>query len=133
MLVTAAVFASADALAKGNAVVTKDVSLNDLSFATLSSQLNTKFQVTIAPGKTLDLEMVDSNQSKAAAKSACKLPDYEQFSLVFRGPRDQMLEQGVHKFQHSNIGRFELFIVPVVSRDTKNAYYEAIFNRPVVL
>jgi hypothetical protein len=55
-------------------------------------------------------------------------PGYEAFSIVFRGPSDPLLPQGMHRFHRDAIGTFDLFIVPI-RRDQHGLYYEAVFNR----
>jgi len=58
--------------------------------------------------------------------------DQEQcFSLLFRGPADRPLGQGTYRFEHSRIGSFSLFIVPMVSGEGAQDY-EVIFNCPSV-
>ena len=52
----------------------------------------------------------------------------EGFSILFRAPLDQPLEQNTYNFHHNRIGTFPLFIVPV-GIDEKGRLYEAIFNR----
>jgi len=52
--------------------------------------------------------------------------------LEWSRPWDKVLEQRIHSFHHPRIGNFEIFIVPVISRDTSGAHYECIFNRPLV-
>jgi hypothetical protein len=112
----------------------KEISLDDLSFTTLAGQVNTTFQVQVSQNHSVDLELVQAllAPERGSAPPAGRRPavDYEEFSLVFRGDRKTPLEQKMFNFSHEQIGRFELFIVPVVSRDTENAYYEAVFNRP---
>ena len=38
------------------------------------------------------------------------------------------LPQAIHRFNHDQLGAFELFIVPI-RRDDPGFYYEAVFNR----
>jgi hypothetical protein len=49
------------------------------------------------------------------------------FSLLFRGPVDRPLGQETYRFEHDQIGAFELFIVPMRA-EHDGRYYEAIFN-----
>jgi hypothetical protein len=106
----------------------KAVSVADLHLSTFEPHLNTLFAVKLADGQELGLELaaVHSNDRK---KSEAHGDDGERFSLVFRGPREKLIGQGMYAFAHPGIGRFELFIVPVVSRDQSRASYEAVFNR----
>jgi hypothetical protein len=49
------------------------------------------------------------------------------FSLLFCGPVDRPLDQKTYRFEHDQIGGFELFIVPMRA-EHDGRYYEAIFN-----
>lgn len=48
------------------------------------------------------------------------------FSLIFRGPTEPMLAQGIHPLEHAELGRLEIFLVPL-GRDASGAQYQAIF------
>jgi hypothetical protein len=52
----------------------------------------------------------------------------EQFSLRFRGDREQIFPQRMYAMKHEAIGDFELFLVPI-GRDDTGTFYEAVFNR----
>jgi hypothetical protein len=114
----------------------KDVLLDDLSFAMLAGQLNSTFQVQAAPGQTVKLELVEAELKPESAASAGQgrarpqLPDYESFSLMFAGARQEPLPQRIYTFEHSALGRFEMFIVPVGAPDAGRIQYQAVFNRP---
>ena len=54
----------------------------------------------------------------------------ETFSIVFRGPTGQPLEQNTYMVEHSAIGTFPMLIVPTYG-DGDGAHYEAVFNRMV--
>jgi microcystin-dependent protein len=133
VLGTAAV-APIGALASAPQFWMKDVSLEELSYSALAAQLNTVFHVQAGPARQVPLELVDAPQTPerpaGAGATRAVSPPYEQFSLIFRGAVAEPLEQRIFKFEHADLGRFELFIVPVVSRDLGHAYYEAVFNRP---
>lgn len=51
----------------------------------------------------------------------------EPFSLLFEGPLDYSLEQGVHEFECGPLGTLAIFIVPV-GLTASGRLYEAIFN-----
>lgn len=51
----------------------------------------------------------------------------EPFSLLFEGPPDPFLPQRMYSLDHAQLGRFELFLVPVGQHGT-NFRYEAIFG-----
>ena len=49
------------------------------------------------------------------------------FSLFFRGPADAPLPQATYALEHDELGKLEIFIVPV-GRDEQGTDYEAAFN-----
>jgi hypothetical protein len=68
----------------------------------------------------VDLELIELNEGRS-------MPGHATFSVVFRGPLDAFLGQGMVSMSHDAIGEFELFIVPIAQ--TSDGYlYEAVFN-----
>jgi hypothetical protein len=130
----AAALAPLRTLGESTPFVMPDKSLNELSYALLAAQLHTTFRVHAAPGRAVNLELVEASLAPAGARTTGQASprgvDYERFSLVFCGARTERLEQKIHRFEHGKIGYFELFIVPIISRDSSRVYYEAVFNRP---
>jgi Domain of unknown function (DUF6916) len=52
----------------------------------------------------------------------------DSFSLLFRGPADQPLAQGVYTLDHRSTGKFTVLLAPM--RPEPDArYYEVIYNR----
>ncbi len=49
------------------------------------------------------------------------------FSLLFRGPSERILPQGIYRFDNAGMGAFDLFIVPL-QPDSEGSRYEAIFT-----
>ncbi|MDD5543533.1 MAG: hypothetical protein PHX83_10210 [Acidobacteriia bacterium] len=52
----------------------------------------------------------------------------DTFSLLFSGPRNQLLKQNTYKISNSRLGSFALLIVPM-GEDASVCLYQAIFNR----
>jgi len=52
----------------------------------------------------------------------------DSFSVVFRGARDRPLHQATYSVDHTSLGTFPLFVVPIYP-DADALNYEAIFNR----
>jgi hypothetical protein len=96
--------------------------LEQLTMASLSEQLNTKFRLTVEPEKVVELELLEVQAQGDVAGQT------ERFSTLFRGPLDQFLPQRTYAFEHERLGSFELFIVPI-RQDNEGFYYEAVFNR----
>jgi hypothetical protein len=95
--------------------------LDSLKLNSFSEHLNTKFRFYIDADKSVDLEMVE-------AADRGSNPRQERFAILFRGPLDVALEQGMYKTEHDKLGSFDLFIVPV-STNQNGREYEATFNR----
>ncbi len=55
-------------------------------------------------------------------------PRQEAFSVVFHGPADSLLQQGVYHLSNERLGDLELFLVPI-AQDQDGYQYEAVFNR----
>lgn len=92
----------------------------DLTHETLVNCLNTEFQVD-RDAERIQLRLIEISELKKNERQ-------EQFSIVFRGPLEQPLSQGIHQFRHAKMGSFELFVVPI-KRDAEGYHYEAVFNR----
>lgn len=95
-----------------------DDSLTQEAFA---KSVNTQFHVSGEDASQVELELTEVSeltQQKA----------HDQFAVVFRGPLNAFMGQGMRSFDHDKLGRFELFIVPI-RQDSDGFYYEAVFNR----
>ena len=69
-----------------------------------------------------DMELVEVTDKTPAGFAGT------QFSLLFRGPLDVLLPQRIYPLDHPEMGRLDLFLVPVAQK--KDGYrYEAFFNR----
>jgi hypothetical protein len=95
-----------------------------LSLEAFSRLLGGRFAVHAGAGKSCEVELIEAVGGPTPQQTG-KL---ESFSLVFRGPRAQALSQGTFEFEHSAIGRFQLFIVPI-SAEAGWVCYQAVFNR----
>jgi hypothetical protein len=80
----------------------------------------TNFQVKLDDQNCVDLELSEISDLKV-------YPGQQQFSVVFRGPNEVFLGQGMRSFQHNQLGQFVLFIVPI-RQDVNGYYYEAVFS-----
>lgn len=52
----------------------------------------------------------------------------ENFSLIFEGPLEPMLNQQIYDLEHEQLGSLSLFMVQV-ARNTSGMQYEVVFNR----
>ena len=95
-----------------------DDSLTQEAFA---QNLHTMFRVSADDTNQVELELAEVSELKQQKA-------HDQFAIVFRGPLNAFMDQGVRFFNHDKLGRFELFIVPI-RQDGDGFYYEAVFNR----
>lgn len=95
--------------------------MEELHKETFSACLHEAFHVERgdAPGFELRLTEVSGNFSTARQ---------EVFSLVFSGPLEEFIQQGIHRLHNDRLGTLELFLVPI-GRDAAGYQYEAVFNR----
>jgi hypothetical protein len=82
-----------------------------------------QFVVSVAPGVVVELTLIEATAMPARSHAARPVP----FSLVFLGPKGRGLSQGIHAFDHDELGPFEMFIVPIAPVE-QGPRYEAIFN-----
>lgn len=92
-----------------------------LTHENFAALLNTKFKVEREDGPNIELHLEEVSELKVSARQ-------EEFSIVFRGPGDTALGQGIRRLNHEQMGEFDLFLVPI-SRDAEGYRYESVFNR----
>jgi hypothetical protein len=103
--------------------------LEHLHAATFGAQLHTSFRVLRSSAPTVEVELVEvAERHENDGKRPWATPRQECFSVLFRGARDQPVEQGMYHMRHHQLGDLELFLVPV-GQDQNSVYYEAVFNR----
>lgn len=86
-------------------------------FAGLSQ---TTFAVQAEDGRRADLVLEEVSELKQVQNS-------EHYSLLFRGPHEVPLAQGLHQFSRDGAEQMEIFIVPV-GCDANGYLYESVFN-----
>ncbi len=88
-----------------------------------SKHLNTNFRIQFNEGQTVEAELIEVSELSLAGRQA-------RFAIIFRTPHQPFIGQGLYKFEHDQMGSFELLIVPV-EQDAKGTNYEAVFNRVI--
>ena len=108
-----------------------------LDLETFERLVNTTFVVESEDKKAEKLLLTGVQVIQGAnSKSNVRGPKLETFSLLFRpaGRQGQeRLGQNTYRFYHPAIGKFEMFIVPVLrhEKEQQNQRYEAVFSRLV--
>ena len=103
--------------------------LGDLTLEHFAGRLNQTFYLTIEAIQ-LEMELVEAEGIvRPPRRGTPKGRVREQpFSIVFRGPNETPLGQGMYNMRHDEIGDFSgIFLVPIAA-DEQGRYYEAVFN-----
>lgn len=96
-----------------------------------SSVVGTPFRVA-RDDRPIALELVEVTPAAArdeveARRRAAAGIRAEPFTLLFRGPREPLLAQGIQRLEHERLGTLEIFLVPI-RPDEGGPLYEAVFN-----
>jgi hypothetical protein len=86
-----------------------------------AEHLNSIFHQRMDDGRTIDFKLMEV-ETRASA------PKQEEFTLIFRGPLDLPIMQGLFRLEHEKLGTEDIFLVPI-SKDAEGIYFEAVFNR----
>jgi hypothetical protein len=92
--------------------------LNKEAFA---EQIDTEFRVLENETPVLSLKLIEVTGPGVQGVQ-------ERFDLVFSGPLQTPLGQGMRRVEHERFGVMDLFLVPI-SRGADGFVYEAVFNR----
>lgn len=88
---------------------------------TFLGHVGTRFLMHYGDSKTAELKLINVSDVGSS-------PRQIQFSLVFQGPADAPIAQGIYRIEHDALGALDLFLVPI-GKDHTGVRYEAIFNR----
>lgn len=99
--------------------------LCELKASDFSPCLHQKFLVRVEGREPVETELVDVRELVAPDDD----PDRRQpFSLIFRGPADQPLRQGVFEIENETLGTLGLFLVTIGPDREGRLRHEAIFT-----
>ena len=102
--------------------------LETFTINTFTGQEGTTFRLSLASGAILEATLLQVITLSAKGPSGEELPRKRTpFSLIFRVPAPDRFEQKIYRMEHSVIGTFELFLVPI-GRDSEGYQCEAIFT-----
>ena len=92
-----------------------------LTHENFSKTRNTIFRVQLEGLPAVELELTHVSDLLLS-------PQQERFSIVFRGPKEPFLGQGIQRLEHDDLQSIDLFLVPI-GRNESGTEYEAVFNR----
>ena len=103
--------------------------VSELTLSLFQQHVGETFTVSHPEAGDVALKLVKAVDARANLKKHAGGPPMETFSIQFEGPADAPLQQDTFTFAHATVGTFELFTVPIVSRDPGVRRYEAIISR----
>ncbi len=102
--------------------------LEQLSYERLVGLAGQRFRAGLAQNETIELKLVEVTPRRVHPVGGANPAAYESFSLIFACPPGRLLPQGMYPFECDQLGRFDLFSVPI-GQDVFGCKYEAAFNR----
>jgi hypothetical protein len=97
--------------------------LDKLRSADFAPYLNQTFDLYYGGAEPLGVELIEVTDLKSrGGDSDHRAP----FSIVFRGPTDNLLPQKIYRIEHEKMGTLDIFLVPIMP-DKLGLRYEAIF------
>lgn len=107
-----------------------------MSYPVLAGEINTLFRVHVSPGRTVDFKLLKAPlaPSTPVTPGRCLPGDAgnEKFSLIFSGPKDELIEPAIYRFEHERLGAFDMYIGQIGARAADCVRYETVFNRPAL-
>ena len=97
--------------------------LSRLTQADFTRHLRSMFSIRMSAKIVWKVELYQVIENKAGTSQGL-----QNFSLFFRGRHDNPLRQNTYRFEHPNLGAFNLFIGPAGTLGDMKLY-EAVFNR----
>ncbi len=102
--------------------------IDKASTSTFSPYLNETFRVRLGSAEVIELDLAEISAARpAVAQAAATHGRRAPFSLFFRGPMQPTMPQRIYTLEHPELGRFDLFLVPI-GPDGTGMRYEAVFN-----
>jgi hypothetical protein len=96
------------------AAVSTGRSLQTLTAEDFRASQGTRFRLTAgSPGAgspvSVDTELAEVTEHPSGVPGSLRTP----FSVLFHGPLQPVMPQGIYRLEHDRLGTLELFIVPV--------------------
>jgi hypothetical protein len=100
--------------------------LDWLTFDLFEGRVGETFEVNVTEEQVVPLELAEAIESTEAGGPGPDGQERLQFSLVFTGPGETVLQQGTYRVSHADLGELELFLVPLGPK-SGGMQYEAAF------
>jgi hypothetical protein len=97
--------------------------LEEFTIETFSGRIGDRFRIRADESVVVEAILTEATTADAAEST---LGRRVPFALVFRGSFEPILPQRIYRFEHDDLGAFDLFIVPI-GPDESGMQYEAVF------
>jgi hypothetical protein len=97
-----------------------------VSFDQFSGRVGQTFRIGADGVPGISAELVEATEGAEAGGTGPDGQARQQFALVFRGPLEPALPQATYAVEHDELGRLEIFLVPI-GPDGSGMRYEAVF------
>ncbi|MGA7730024.1 MAG: hypothetical protein WCD37_02000 [Chloroflexia bacterium] len=94
---------------------------------TFTPYIDGTFRVFPNSPSPVDLVLTSVTEMQSSYRGGPGAAQRTPFSIIFRGPMNAFLPQQIYPMEHSEIGAFEIFLVPI-GPDSGGMQYEAVFN-----
>lgn len=102
--------------------------LDALELSRFEPLVGESFELLPEEGRPIPLELAEAHRGgELSARQAAELGKRLPFSLVFRGPADLALAQGVRTLRHPELGELSIFLVQV-DQTAGATLFEAVFT-----
>ena len=101
--------------------------LAKLESADFVAVLNQPFELRLEASRSLEMELLEVTELGLDSTDDQPSSKRRPFSIVFRGPREPLLPQRIHRVAHEKLGALDLFLVPI-GPDHDGMCYEAVFT-----
>ncbi len=98
--------------------------LGTVTCEVFSPHVGEPFRVTYHVNEAIAFELVSATPHDHRTNA---LLSRTPFSLIFRGPKSPVLPQKIYRFEHEELGVFEIFAVPV-GPDQLGMQYDVQFS-----
>lgn len=98
--------------------------LERLTIEDFDRRLNGSFSLELDESAKMELELV---KVRSLTDEPMEADHRNPFSVEFRGPAQPVLSQRIYALRHSEMGRLEIFLVPI-GPDRSGMLYEAVFT-----
>ena len=100
----------------------------DVELSRFEPLVGERFELTLPDAEPVPLELKEAGPvGELSVKQAAELGKRMPFSLVFRGPAELLLPQGIRTLSHPEIGELSLFLVQL-DQTEEASLFEAVFT-----